>query len=96
MSNQVNYCESVTIFVLRTLMRYADWRRRSPERRGGAGGREAEGSYTRAPPPPGLKLPPPPELQDPELCVADSKMRLLCLTFLSQIQSLPRLGSEYQ
>ncbi len=45
----------------------ADWRRRSPERGGRGGGREAEGSYTHAPPPPGLKLPPPPELQDPEL-----------------------------
>ncbi len=47
----------------------ADWRRRSPERGGRGGGREAEGSYSHAPPPPGMKLPPPPELQDPELYV---------------------------
>ena len=76
MLKQVDSCKSVTIRALRTLMRYADWRRRSPERRGGAGGREAEGSYTRAPPPPGLKLPPPPELQDPELC--DSNLKCGC------------------
>ena len=42
----------------------ADWRRPGQDRR------EAEGSYTHAPPPPGLKMPPPPELQDPELYIS--------------------------
>jgi hypothetical protein len=60
----------ILLLVLVRLNFAADWRKRSPDRGGRGGGREAEGSYTRAPPPPGLKLPPPPELQDPELCVA--------------------------
>jgi hypothetical protein len=42
----------------------ADWRRPGQDRR------EAEGSYTHAPPPPGLKMPPAPELQDPELYIS--------------------------